>query len=72
MIITPTEPNDENQNLPPGPSHLFLLRLWMPAQVKAEDQANWRGRLQDPVTGQALDFSGWTGLREAILDMMAD
>ncbi len=70
MIMNPIEINDDHQNLPSGPSHLFLLRLWMQGQHEAEDLTNWLGRLQDPITGEALEFQGWTELRGAILCMM--
>ncbi len=71
MIIDPTETNDDDQNLPSGPSHLFLLRLWVQAEHEAGDQTDWLGRLQDPLTGETCAFRGWAGLRETILRMAA-
>ncbi len=71
MNNNPAETDDDDQYQPSGPSYLFLLRLGVQAQDEAEGQTNWYGRFQDPITGATREFSGWAGLREAILHMMA-
>ncbi len=65
------EINRADNVLPSGPSHLFLLRVWLSEWDDGQGQASWRGRLQDPVTGQTREFRGWRGLQRAVLHMIA-
>ena len=52
----------------PGPSSLFLVRLWVD-EVAGED-APWRGRVLHILSGQAHDFRDWQTLSRFFLEMM--
>ncbi len=71
MLINSLNMDPNDSNLPPGTSHLFLLRVWWLEKADPKDQSSWLGRLQDPVSGQTREFRGWHGLRRAIFEMMA-
>lgn len=41
-------------------SHLFTLRVW--EEALGEGEAEWRGRVQEIVTGEMAYFRDWSGL----------
>ncbi len=41
-------------------AHLFTLRVW--EEALGEGQAEWRGRVQEIVTGETGFFRDWQGL----------
>ena len=41
-------------------AHLFTLRVW--EEALGEGQAEWRGRVQEIVTGETAFFRDWPGL----------
>lgn len=50
-------------------SHLFTLRVWQ--EALGEGKVEWRGRVQDIVTGETLFFRDWPGLVATLLRIMA-
>jgi hypothetical protein len=51
--------NTEQQLQRPN-SHLFAIRLW--EEAVGEGEAEWRGRVQEIVTGEIAFFRDWPGL----------
>ena len=45
------------QDTYPPFSHLFTVRVWR--EELAENQHEWRGRVQHIITGEAYYFRGW-------------
>ncbi len=43
---------------PQRPSQLFLLRVWIPGKNACRGSEDLAGKLQDPVSGAVLYFSG--------------
>ena len=54
----------------PPHSHLFLVRLW-PGE-DANGQAQWRGKVQHMVSGEARYFQDWTTLIDLLCAILPD
>ncbi len=50
-------------------SHLFTLRLW--EETLGEGEAEWRGRVQEVVTGETVFFRDWPGLVATLRRLVA-
>ncbi len=50
-------------------SHLFTLRIW--EETLGEGNAEWRGRVQDVISGEALFFRDWPGLVATLQRLIA-
>ncbi len=57
--------------VPPGPSRLFLLRMWLDGADNPGGPRLWFSRVMDPVTGWTVCLHSWTELQQAITKMMA-
>ena len=57
---------DEHSRDPPN--RFFTLRLW--PEEKGEEEAVWRGRIQNTANGEVRYFQGWEALVEALLRLM--
>jgi hypothetical protein len=51
---------ETEQELQHPHSHLFTLRIW--EEALGEGNTEWRGRLQEIVTGDTVFFRDWPGL----------
>ncbi len=52
-----------------GRSHLFLVRLWV--EEKGNEQAEWCGKVQQVVSGEAHDFHNCTMLVDLLQVMIS-
>jgi hypothetical protein len=50
-------------------SQLFLVRLWV-GDVGDDSKAEWSGRVQHVLSGQAHSFHDWLGLIDLLLAML--
>jgi hypothetical protein len=55
-------------NQPQWQSQVFLLRLWMEAQV--DGPPIWRGKVQHLISGEAQRFDDWSTLIDALLALL--
>lgn len=51
-------------------AHLFTLRVW--EEALGEGQAEWRGRVQEIVTGETAFFRDWPGLVATVQRLVSE
>lgn len=51
-------------------SHLFILRLW--SEEDEEGNAEWCGKVQHVITGQAQPFRTWPSLVDLLREMLTE
>jgi hypothetical protein len=77
LHISATEPICEEKNPEsetPGmnkqsePSSLFLVRMWL--EDRGNGQAEWQGKVQYVLSGEARSFCDWQELVDALLQLL--
>lgn len=53
-----------------NPARSFIVRVWL--EELGEGQTEWRGRVQDVLSGRITFFRGWDRLAPTILEMLAN
>ena len=64
--LAPTQAQMHTSNM--HSSHLFTVRLW--AEELDESRAEWRGKVQHVISGEAHYFREWSKLADCILAML--
>ena len=54
-----------DKNQPHSSSHLFTVRLWM--EELGNSQTEWRGQVQQVLTGEKRYFRDWSTLIEFLM-----
>ncbi len=51
---------------------LFLVRMWTADARDGDRRAEWHGRVQRAVDGEAHQFDGWQNLVDLLLTMLSE
>ena len=57
----------EEPNLQPQKSQLFMVRVW--SEDLGGGQLDWRGKVQHMISGETRFFCGWSALEEFLEEL---